>query len=117
MSRSPSAAPNDFVGSCAAVCEAILTLRGDALHAELGRIAAVLLASPHGAFLPEPAATRAAPEGALVRRAGRLGQRLCLVEGRGPTPQTLAATGLDAATWWDAALDAYRWAIQVARNV
>jgi len=43
---------SDFLTSSAAVCEAVLRLRGPALAAELGRIAAVVLASPHGLYLP-----------------------------------------------------------------
>ena len=50
MSKLPAAAPLDFVGSSAAVCDAVMKLRGDALHAELGRIAASLLSSPHGVY-------------------------------------------------------------------
>jgi diguanylate cyclase (GGDEF)-like protein/PAS domain S-box-containing protein len=61
MSRMPAAAPVDFVGSSAAVCEAVVKLRGDALHAELGRIAAALLASPQGMFAPGAPACAAAP--------------------------------------------------------
>ncbi len=52
MSKLPAAAPLDFFGSSAAVCDAVLKLRGDALHAELGRIAAALLSSPYGLYLP-----------------------------------------------------------------
>jgi diguanylate cyclase (GGDEF)-like protein/PAS domain S-box-containing protein len=51
MSRLSAAAPSDFAGCSAAVCDAVLKLRGDALHAELGRIAASLLASGQGAFI------------------------------------------------------------------
>jgi EAL and modified HD-GYP domain-containing signal transduction protein len=62
MSRMPAAAPVDFVGSSAAVCEAVVKLRGDALHAELGRIAAALLASPQGMLrAPGAPACAAAP--------------------------------------------------------
>jgi diguanylate cyclase (GGDEF)-like protein/PAS domain S-box-containing protein len=42
----------DLAAASAAVCDAVLALRGEALHAELGRIAAALLASPHGCFEP-----------------------------------------------------------------
>jgi diguanylate cyclase (GGDEF)-like protein/PAS domain S-box-containing protein len=45
-----SAAPTDFFACSAAVCDAVLRLRGRALHEELGRIARNLLASPYGAF-------------------------------------------------------------------
>jgi diguanylate cyclase (GGDEF)-like protein/PAS domain S-box-containing protein len=57
----------DFVGGSAAVCDAVLKLRGDALYAELGRIAGALLASPHGAFIPDDAMPRAAVDGALLQ--------------------------------------------------
>jgi len=50
LSANIPAAPVDLAASSAAVCDAILKLRGDALYAELGRIAAALLASPHGSF-------------------------------------------------------------------
>jgi len=40
----------DLTSASAAVCDAVLKLRGDALHAQLGRIAAALLDSPHGSF-------------------------------------------------------------------
>ncbi|HEX9172117.1 MAG TPA: EAL domain-containing protein [Telluria sp.] len=50
MSSVSLAAP-DFMDSSAAVCEAVLRLRGPALADELGRIARGLLASPHGAFV------------------------------------------------------------------
>lgn len=55
--------PHDFAACSAAVCDAVLRLRGDALNEELGRIVRGLLASPCGAFvtagggqLPGPAA-------------------------------------------------------------
>jgi diguanylate cyclase (GGDEF)-like protein/PAS domain S-box-containing protein len=71
MSSASPAATGDFIAGSAAVCNAVLTLRGAALHEELGRIAAVLLASPHGAFVPDDGATGLArpsvPEGALVQ--------------------------------------------------
>ena len=67
MSRPSLPAPIDFVGSSAAVCDAVLKLRGEVLHAELGRIAAALLASPQGSFLPEEARPTGAPPGALVQ--------------------------------------------------
>ncbi len=41
----------DFMDSSAAVCEAVLRLRGSALADELGRIARKLLASPVGLFM------------------------------------------------------------------
>jgi diguanylate cyclase (GGDEF)-like protein/PAS domain S-box-containing protein len=57
----------DFVGGSAAVCAAVLKLRGDALYAELGRIAGALLASPHGAFTPADAVPTAPRAGALLQ--------------------------------------------------
>ena len=42
----------DFLTSSAALCDAVLRLRGGALHEELGRIARCLLASPYGVFEP-----------------------------------------------------------------
>jgi diguanylate cyclase (GGDEF)-like protein/PAS domain S-box-containing protein len=57
MSRPPvselalrEAAPADLAASSAAACDAVLRLRGDALYAALGQIAAALLASPEGGF-------------------------------------------------------------------
>ena len=56
----------DFISSSAAVCEAVLRLRGAVLAAELGRIARTLLGSPEGLFVaclpgqdgPAPAAAQ-----------------------------------------------------------
>ncbi|MES2756904.1 MAG: EAL domain-containing protein [Pseudomonadota bacterium] len=42
----------DFIASSGAVCDAVLRLRGKALHEELGRIARCLLSSPYGVFEP-----------------------------------------------------------------
>ena len=67
MSRMPAAAPIDFVGGSAAVCDAVLTRRGDDLHNELGRIAGALLASPHCAFIPEGVLHPHMVEGALLQ--------------------------------------------------
>ena len=50
MSKMPAAAPIDFVGGSAAVCDAVLTRRGDDLHAELGRIAGALLGATLASF-------------------------------------------------------------------
>ncbi|WP_227496525.1 putative bifunctional diguanylate cyclase/phosphodiesterase [Massilia litorea] len=50
----------DFVACSAALSEAVMRLRGDALCAELGRIARTLLASPDGCFV---AADPLAPTG------------------------------------------------------
>jgi diguanylate cyclase (GGDEF)-like protein/PAS domain S-box-containing protein len=65
----PAAAPIDFVGGSAAVCDAVLTRRGDDLHNELGRIAGALLASPHCAFIPEGVLHPHMVEGALLQEA------------------------------------------------
>lgn len=63
---------HDFVACSAALSQAVLRLRGEALSAELGRIARALLASPEGRFLPvDPMAPNGAepciaPPGMLV---------------------------------------------------
>jgi diguanylate cyclase (GGDEF)-like protein/PAS domain S-box-containing protein len=67
MSKMPAAAPIDFVGGSAAVCDAVLTRRGDDLYNELGRIAGALLASPHCAFIPEGVLHPHMVEGALLQ--------------------------------------------------
>jgi diguanylate cyclase (GGDEF)-like protein/PAS domain S-box-containing protein len=54
MSETRAAALTDIVGSSAALCQAVLKLRGDALHAELARIAGVLLTCPQAAFVAGP---------------------------------------------------------------
>ena len=56
-------------------------------------------------------------EAALLRREGRLGQRLRLCEMTGPRNAMLADAGVDSQAWWQGQLHAYHWAIQVARNV
>jgi EAL and modified HD-GYP domain-containing signal transduction protein len=56
-------------------------------------------------------------EAALLAREGRLGQRLRLCEMSAPTLTVLEGAGVDGASWWQAQLHAYHWAIQVARNV
>jgi len=56
-------------------------------------------------------------EAALLQRAGRLGQRLRLAETDAPDAAMLDGAGVDAAGWWQDQLQAYHWAIQVARNV
>jgi diguanylate cyclase (GGDEF)-like protein/PAS domain S-box-containing protein len=71
-----AAATTDLVGSSAAVCEAVLRLRGDALHAELGRIAGALLGCPQAAFVAGGAASAPAP--ARVRPAGALAREVML---------------------------------------
>ncbi|UQV45052.1 EAL domain-containing protein [Janthinobacterium lividum] len=47
---------SDFLGNSAALCDAVVRLRGPALVAELGRIASAVMASPHGQFLPAASA-------------------------------------------------------------
>ncbi|SFC52285.1 PAS domain S-box-containing protein/diguanylate cyclase (GGDEF) domain-containing protein [Massilia yuzhufengensis] len=54
----------DFNGATAAVCDAVLRLRGEALHDALGQAAADLLASPRGRFLPGAGAGVGSPIGA-----------------------------------------------------
>ncbi|ALK96481.1 diguanylate cyclase [Massilia sp. WF1] len=51
MSEPTVALPGDIPGSSAAVCQAVLRLRGEALHAELGRIAGGLLGCPEAVFV------------------------------------------------------------------
>jgi EAL and modified HD-GYP domain-containing signal transduction protein len=58
-----------------------------------------------------------AVEAALLRNEGVLGRRLQLAAGAGPDAALLADAGVDHAAWWQAQLQAYHWAIQVARNV
>jgi diguanylate cyclase (GGDEF)-like protein/PAS domain S-box-containing protein len=57
--------PPDFIDSSAALCDAILRLRGQALHDELGRIARTLLISPYGVFVTDGAASAPAGVGQL----------------------------------------------------
>ncbi|MCA1857777.1 EAL domain-containing protein [Massilia oculi] len=64
----PVDAAVNFVGGSTAVCDAVLRLRGEALHAELGRIAAALLASPVGRFLPGAGIGAPAGNGPLLRQ-------------------------------------------------
>lgn len=54
---------------------------------------------------------------ALLRREGALGQRLMLAEAKRADASTLAGAGVDAETWWNCQLQAFHWAIQVARHV
>jgi diguanylate cyclase (GGDEF)-like protein/PAS domain S-box-containing protein len=54
MSDMAAVAPGDVAGSSAAVCNAVLKLRGDALHAELARIAGGLLDCPQAGFVAAP---------------------------------------------------------------
>jgi diguanylate cyclase (GGDEF)-like protein/PAS domain S-box-containing protein len=64
MSEMPAAASPDIVGSSAAICQAVLKLRAEALHAELARIAGTQLACPQAAFVVAPLAGPA-PDGVL----------------------------------------------------
>ena len=58
----------DFLTSSAAVCDAVLRLRGPALTAELGRIAAAVTHSSWGRYVPEGVTPgSAAPRGALLQ--------------------------------------------------
>jgi diguanylate cyclase (GGDEF)-like protein/PAS domain S-box-containing protein len=54
MSDVAAVAPGDVAGSSAAVCNAVLKLRGDALHAELARIAGGLLGCTQAGFVAAP---------------------------------------------------------------
>ena len=54
---------------------------------------------------------------ALLRREGRLGMLLALIESPAPAADALAAAGIAPAQWWRSQLDAYHWAIQVSRNL
>jgi diguanylate cyclase (GGDEF)-like protein/PAS domain S-box-containing protein len=71
----------DFMDSSAAVCDAVLRLRGQALADELGRIARSLLASPHGVFAPS-ADEGGAGQG-LLAVAADAGGALCQPVGAG----------------------------------
>jgi EAL and modified HD-GYP domain-containing signal transduction protein len=53
---------------------------------------------------------------ALLRREGKLGERLRLVEAS-PGSGDLARAGIDHESWWRSQLHAAHWAIQVSRNV
>ena len=54
---------------------------------------------------------------ALLQRQGPLGQLLLLTETPLGTPAMLDAAGLTPAAFWNSQLQAYRWAIQVSRNL
>jgi EAL and modified HD-GYP domain-containing signal transduction protein len=54
---------------------------------------------------------------ALLTREGLLGRRLLLAEAPEPDHTMLEAAGVDSLSWWECQLQAYHWAIQVARNV
>ena len=58
----------EFLSSSAAICDAVLRLRGPALTAELGRIAAAITGSSWGRYVPEGVTPgSAAPRGALLQ--------------------------------------------------
>jgi diguanylate cyclase (GGDEF)-like protein/PAS domain S-box-containing protein len=61
---------SDFITSSAALCDAVLQLRGKVLHEELGRIARRLTASPYGVFEPSDGAGQgdALPDGVALLR-------------------------------------------------
>jgi len=74
-----------------------------------------LLHMPLAAIVDElflPGEVRAA----LLERAGRLGAWLRLTDAH-PAATDLQAAGVSPASWWHSQLHAYRWAIQVGRNV
>ncbi|CAN7486927.1 putative bifunctional diguanylate cyclase/phosphodiesterase [Massilia sp. LjRoot122] len=68
MQLVPVDATLNFAGGTGAVCDAVLRLRGDALHEELGRVAAALLASPSGRFLPGAGVASPACAGPVLRQ-------------------------------------------------
>ena len=61
-------ASTDFVGATTAVGDAVLRLRGAALYDELGRIAAALLGSPVGRYLPGAGIGALPGSGPLLRQ-------------------------------------------------
>ncbi|MEX5744163.1 putative bifunctional diguanylate cyclase/phosphodiesterase [Massilia sp. X63] len=72
MCELPAAVPVvtalDFAGATTAACDAVLKLRGEALHQELGRIACALLDGATGRFLPGAAAAGPDGAGAVLRQ-------------------------------------------------
>lgn len=56
-------------------------------------------------------------DAALLRREGLLGKRLLLAAAADADAAQLQDAGIDVASWWQARLHAFHWAIQVARNV
>ena len=58
---------SDFLGSSAALCDAVLRLRGAALSEELGRIARTVANCPHGRFVPSGAEAPPPFDGSLVQ--------------------------------------------------
>ena len=69
MSDTLAVRTHDFVACSAALTEAVMRLRGEALAQELGRIARALLASPQGRFVPaDPLAPAPEPRTGDARR-------------------------------------------------
>ena len=68
MSDVRDVATPDFVKGTGPVCDAVLRLRGDALAAELGRLARELTGSPVGRFVPGPGLVDPGPPGGPVLR-------------------------------------------------
>ncbi len=58
----------NFAGATTAACDAVLRLRGEVLHERLGGIAAALLDSPHGRFLPGAGVGAAPASGPVLRQ-------------------------------------------------
>ena len=73
---------SDIAACSAAICQAVLTLRGDALHAELGRIAGGLLAVPEAVFIAGTGPA-AAQDGLLAAQVAQDGSSLGRYELRG----------------------------------
>ncbi|MFM2087356.1 MAG: hypothetical protein RLZZ237_2225, partial [Pseudomonadota bacterium] len=63
---------SDNLSDSAALCDAVVRLRGAALVAELGRIAGAVMASPHGQFLPAPPSSSGESAAGLRGRPGLL---------------------------------------------
>jgi diguanylate cyclase (GGDEF)-like protein/PAS domain S-box-containing protein len=61
MSSASPAVAIEFLGGSAALCDAVLRLRGEALAEELGRIARGLMRAPHGRFIPADDDGQSAP--------------------------------------------------------
>jgi diguanylate cyclase (GGDEF)-like protein/PAS domain S-box-containing protein len=59
---------SDFLGSSAALCDAVLRLRGAALATELGRIVRDVTQSPHGRWVPKGAEPSEALPGDVLRQ-------------------------------------------------
>ncbi len=66
---------SDFLAGSAALCDAVLRLRGAALAEELGRIARTVLSSPYGLY--QPAGADGGAEPVWIAAALTLGQDIC----------------------------------------